>query len=60
MTDDIERMEEALRALELILEDANDWADGSLIEHLDASIECLNEAISNASGVEEEDEEGDY
>ena len=56
MNDNIDVMEEALRALEAILEDSHDWNAGELPEHLEGAIEALNEAIANSSAAEEEEE----
>jgi hypothetical protein len=53
----IDAMEDALRVLEAILEDAHDWAAGELEEQLEGAIESLNEAIAAGSASEEEDSE---
>lgn len=55
--DNIDAMEDALRVLEAILEDAHDWAAGELTEQLEGAIESLNEAIATSSASEEEEEE---
>jgi hypothetical protein len=55
--DNIDAMEDALRVLEAILEDAHDWAAGELTEQLEGAIESLNEAIATGAASEEEEEE---
>ena len=49
-------MEDALRVLEVILEDAQDWNAGGLVENLEAAIEALNEAIADADATDEEED----
>jgi translation initiation factor 2B subunit (eIF-2B alpha/beta/delta family) len=49
----VDAMEDALRVLEAILEDAQDWNAGELIEQLEGAIESLNEAIATAAAAEE-------
>ena len=53
----LEDMEDALRMLESILEDAADWGSGELTENLESAIDALNETIAD---TREEEEEGDY
>jgi hypothetical protein len=54
MSEDIDQMEEALRVLETILEEAQDWSAGTLVEQLEGAVESLNEAIATASNDDED------
>ena len=53
--DTMDELEDALRILETILEDAQDWNAGDLIEHLEGAIEAMNEAIALLQNDTEED-----
>lgn len=57
MNDLVDDMDEALRTLESILDDAQGWNAGDLIEHLESAIEALSDAISLVAHDQEEEED---
>ncbi len=57
MNDLMDDMEDALRTLETILDDAQDWNAGDLIEHLESAIEALSDAISLVANEQLEEED---